>query len=86
MPVPEGYDPRTRDWYKVLSLQTKNNGKPNPTSMWQPMTLSYYIASLSIPTGIQLVMKADLNLNTLINDVVSIEQPGVYAFLYRWKW
>ncbi|WP_258954122.1 methyl-accepting chemotaxis protein [Vibrio coralliirubri] len=80
LPVPEGYDPRTRDWYKV-PMATGQTVVTEPYIDVATNDLVVTIASPFRTNGYSGVIGADLNLNTLINDVVSIEQPGVYAFL-----
>lgn len=80
LPVPEGYDPRTRDWYKV-PMATGQTVVSEPYIDVATNDLVVTIASPFRTNGYSGVIGADLNLNTLINDVVSIEQPGVYAFL-----
>ncbi|WP_258096971.1 methyl-accepting chemotaxis protein [Vibrio chagasii] len=78
--VPEGYDPRTRDWYKV----PMSTGKTVVTEPYLGVATNDLVVTIASPfntSGYSGVIGADLNLNTLINDVVSIEQPGVYAFL-----
>ena len=80
LPVPEGYDPRTRDWYKV----PMSTGKTLVTEPYVDVATNDLVVTIASPfntSGYSGVIGADLNLNTLINDVVSIEQPGVYAFL-----
>ncbi|MCY9824697.1 methyl-accepting chemotaxis protein [Vibrio chagasii] len=80
LPVPEGYDPRTRDWYKVPT----STGKTVVTEPYVDVATNDLVVTIASPfntNGYSGVIGADLNLNTLINDVVSIEQPGVYAFL-----
>ena len=80
LPVPEGYDPRTRDWYKV----PMSTGKTVVTEPYLGVATNDLVVTIASPfntSGYSGVIGADLNLNTLINDVVSIEQPGVYAFL-----
>ena len=80
LPVPEGYDPRTRDWYK----DPMATGKTVVTEPYIDVATNDLVVTISSPfrtNGYSGVIGADLNLNTLINDVVSIEQPGVYAFL-----
>ena len=80
LPVPEGYDPRTRDWYKV----PMSTGKTVVTEPYVDVATNDLVVTIASPfntSGYSGVIGADLNLNTLINDVVSIEQPGVYAFL-----
>ncbi|WP_061016945.1 methyl-accepting chemotaxis protein [Vibrio splendidus] len=80
LPVPEGYDPRTRDWYK----DPMATGKTVVTEPYIDVATNDLVVTIASPfrtNGYSGVIGADLNLNTLINDVVSIEQPGVYAFL-----
>ncbi len=80
LPVPEGYDPRTRDWYKV----PMSTGETVVTEPYVDVATNDLVVTIASPfntSGYSGVIGADLNLNTLINDVVSIEQPGVYAFL-----
>ncbi len=80
LPVPEGYDPRARDWYKV----PMSTGKTVVTEPYVDVATNDLVVTIASPfntSGYSGVIGADLNLNTLINDVVSIEQPGVYAFL-----
>lgn len=80
LPVPEGYDPRTREWYKV----PMSTGKTVVTEPYVDVATNDLVVTIASPfntSGYSGVIGADLNLNTLINDVVSIEQPGVYAFL-----
>ncbi|MBE8574798.1 methyl-accepting chemotaxis protein [Vibrio sp. OPT18] len=80
LPVPEGYDPRTRDWYKVPMAK----GQTVVTEPYIDVATNDLVVTIASPfrtNGYSGVIGADLNLNTLINDVVSIEQPGVYAFL-----
>ncbi|MGR5479603.1 methyl-accepting chemotaxis protein [Vibrio chagasii] len=80
LPVPQGYDPRTRDWYKV----PMSTGKTIVTEPYVDVATNDLVVTIASPfntNGYSGVIGADLNLNTLINDVVSIEQPGVYAFL-----
>ncbi|MGF1799866.1 methyl-accepting chemotaxis protein [Vibrio gigantis] len=84
LPVPEGYDPRSRDWYKV-PMATGQTVVTEPYIDVATNDLVVTIASPFRTNGYSGVIGADLNLNTLINDVVSIEQPGVYAFLVDGK-
>ncbi|WP_299136924.1 methyl-accepting chemotaxis protein [uncultured Vibrio sp.] len=80
LPVPQGYDPRTRDWYKK-PMATGQTVVTEPYIDVATNDLVVTIASPFSTNGYSGVIGADLNLNTLIKDVVSIEQPGVYAFL-----
>ncbi|ULN65822.1 methyl-accepting chemotaxis protein [Vibrio gigantis] len=84
LPVPEGYEPRSRDWYKV-PMATGQTVVTEPYIDVATNDLVVTIASPFRTNGYSGVIGADLNLNTLINDVVSIEQPGVYAFLVDGK-
>ncbi|WP_261886123.1 methyl-accepting chemotaxis protein [Vibrio pomeroyi] len=80
LPIPQGYDPRTRDWYKK-PMATGQTVVTEPYIDVATNDLVVTIASPFSTNGYSGVIGADLNLNTLIKDVVSIEQPGVYAFL-----
>lgn len=84
LPVPQGYDPRTRDWYKK-PMATGQTVVTEPYIDVATNDLVVTIASPFSTNGYSGVIGADLNLNTLIKDVVSIEQPGVYAFLVDGK-
>ncbi|WP_017632371.1 MULTISPECIES: methyl-accepting chemotaxis protein [unclassified Vibrio] len=84
LPVPQGYDPRTRDWYKK-PMATGQTVVTDPYIDVATNDLVVTIASPFSTNGYSGVIGADLNLNTLIKDVVSIEQPGVYAFLVDGK-
>ncbi|MEZ8722000.1 methyl-accepting chemotaxis protein [Vibrio pomeroyi] len=80
LPVPQGYDPRTRDWYK----KPMATGQTVVTEPYIDVATNDLVVTIASPfntSGYSGVIGADLNLNTLIKDVVSIEQPGVYAFL-----
>ena len=80
LPVPQGYDPRTRDWYK----KPMATGQTVVTEPYIDVATNDLVVTIASPfntNGYSGVIGADLNLNTLIKDVVSIEQPGVYAFL-----
>lgn len=80
LPVPVGYDPRTRSWYK----ETMAQGKTVVTEPYVDVATNDLVVTISSPfntNGFSGVIGADLNLNQLVDDIVSIEQPGVYAFL-----
>ncbi|MDN3616993.1 MAG: methyl-accepting chemotaxis protein [Vibrio gallaecicus] len=80
LPVPAGYDPRTRSWYK----ETMAQGKTVVTEPYIDVATNDLVVTISSPfntNGFSGVIGADLNLNQLVDDIVSIEQPGVYAFL-----
>ncbi|WP_399694599.1 methyl-accepting chemotaxis protein [Vibrio sp.] len=84
LPVPQGYDPRTRDWYK----KPMATGQTVVTEPYIDVATNDLVVTIASPfntNGYSGVIGADLNLNTLIKDVVSIEQPGVYAFLVDGK-
>ncbi|MBY7729899.1 methyl-accepting chemotaxis protein [Vibrio bathopelagicus] len=84
LPVPQGYDPRTRDWYKK-PMATGQTVVTEPYIDVATNDLVVTIASPFSTNGYSGVIGADLNLTTLIKDVVNIEQPGVYAFLVDGK-
>jgi len=80
LPVPDGYDPRTRSWYQ----ETINKSGTTVTKPYIDVAtneLVVTIASSFTTNGYSGVIGADLNLTTLISDIISLEQPGVYAFL-----
>ncbi|OBS95805.1 chemotaxis protein [Vibrio tasmaniensis] len=80
LPVPQGYDPRTRDWYK----KPMATGQTVVTEPYVDVATNDLVVTIASPfstNGYSGVIGADLNLTTLIKDVVNIEQPGVYAFL-----
>ena len=80
LPVPAGYDPRTRSWYK----ETMAQGKTVVTEPYIDVATNDLVVTISSPfntNGFSGVIGADLNLNQLVDDIVSIEQSGVYAFL-----
>lgn len=61
-----------------------STGKTVVTEPYVDVATNDLVVTIASPfntSGYSGVIGADLNLNTLINDVVSIEQPGVYAFL-----
>lgn len=80
LPVPEGYDPRTRDWYKNPMAQ----GRTVVTEPYLDVATNELVVTIASPfntNGYSGVIGADLNLTALVNDIVNVEQPGVYAFL-----
>ncbi|MEZ8856471.1 methyl-accepting chemotaxis protein [Vibrio atlanticus] len=84
LPVPQDYDPRTRDWYKAPMAA----GQTFVTEPYVDVATNDLVVTIASPFHTNCfsgVIGADLNLNTLINDIVSIEQPGVYAFLVDGK-
>ncbi|WP_286300621.1 methyl-accepting chemotaxis protein [Vibrio apostichopi] len=84
LPVPQGYDPRTRDWYK----KPMATGQTVVTEPYVDVATNDLVVTIASPfstNGYSGVIGADLNLTTLIKDVVNIEQPGVYAFLVDGK-
>lgn len=78
--IPEGFDPRTREWY----LSAQASGKPVVTSPYIDVGtggLVVTIADSFSANGFSGVIGADIGIQSIIDDVLAINQKGVSAFL-----
>lgn len=77
---PEGYDPRLRDWYK----NAKNSNHPIVTNPYIDMGTGQLVVSIADSFnsgGYQGVIGADINIQNIVDDILSINQDGVSAYL-----
>ncbi|MBB1312030.1 MULTISPECIES: methyl-accepting chemotaxis protein [Aliivibrio] len=77
---PEGYDPRSRDWYEN-ALQSS---KPIITSPYVDIGTGQLVVSIAHAfniNGLRGVMGSDINIQSIVDDVLSINQEGVSAYL-----
>ncbi len=80
LPIPEGYDPRTRGWYQ----DAMKAGKLIITSPYVDVGTNDLVVTIATPfntNGHSGVIGADLNISSLVQDIVNIDQPGVFAFV-----
>ncbi|MGR6859453.1 methyl-accepting chemotaxis protein [Aliivibrio salmonicida] len=80
LPLPNGYDPRTRDWY----IETQRVSKPIVTSPYMDVgtgNLVVTIADSFNTNGYTGVIGADISIQSIINDILSINQDGVSVYL-----
>ncbi|MFM2586800.1 methyl-accepting chemotaxis protein [Vibrio sp. TBV020] len=80
LPVPAGYDPRQRDWYK----KAMSKGTFYVTEPYIDVATNDLVVTIATPfntNGYSGVIGADMNINALVNDIVSLDDTGVYAFL-----
>ncbi|HEY9101722.1 methyl-accepting chemotaxis protein [Chitinimonas sp.] len=79
---PEGYDPTARPWYKLAVEQ----GKPVVTAPYIAASSKKLVVTFAAPKGgsgsVEAVVGADINLETVVNNVLGIKLRGDgYAFL-----
>ncbi|CED56835.1 methyl-accepting chemotaxis protein [Aliivibrio wodanis] len=80
LPVPNGYDPRVRDWY----TKAKSSSQAIVTSPYVDAgtgNLVVTIADSFNTNGYSGVIGADISIQSIIDDILSINQDGVSAYL-----
>ncbi|MVW74980.1 HAMP domain-containing protein [Pseudomonas sp. R-22-3w-18] len=76
--MPEGYDPRTRPWYKDAVAA----GGTTLTEPYVDAATGNLIITIATPAGSAGVVGGDLSLNTLVEIINSLDFGGIgYAFL-----
>ena len=76
--MPEGYDPRTRPWYK----DAMSAGGSTLTEPYVDAATSKLIITIATPAGSSGVVGGDLSLDTLVQIINSLDFDGIgYAFL-----
>ncbi|MDX5373334.1 MAG: methyl-accepting chemotaxis protein [Pseudomonadaceae bacterium] len=76
--MPEGYDPRTRPWYKDAMAA----GRSTLTEPYVDAATSKLIITIATPAGSSGVVGGDLSLDTLVQIINSLDFDGIgYAFL-----
>lgn len=84
LPVPKGYDPRTRDWY----ISAKETTKPTVTSPYIDAGTNELVVSIASSfntNGYSGVIGADISIQSIVDDILSINQDGVSAYLIDQK-
>ncbi|GAB3259642.1 methyl-accepting chemotaxis protein [Chitinimonas naiadis] len=79
---PEGYDPTARPWYKLAAEQ----GKPVVTAPYIAASSKKLVVTFAAPksggSGVEAVVGADIELESVVNNVLAIKLRGDgYAFL-----
>ena len=74
--LPEGYDPRTRDWYK----EAKAASKTIVTQPYEDATSGELVISLSKAFS-EGVIAADVSINEVVQNIVALKQLGSFAML-----
>ncbi len=80
LPVPDGYDPRQRTWYQDAMAQ----GGFYITEPYVDVSTNDLVVTIATPfdtNGFNGVIGADMNINSLVKDIVNLDETGVYAFL-----
>ncbi|WP_159652921.1 methyl-accepting chemotaxis protein [Vibrio atypicus] len=80
LPVPIGYDPRERKWYK----QAQAKGSFVITEPYLDVATNNLVVTISTPfntNGFTGVIGADMNIQNLVRDIVNLNDTGVYAFI-----
>ncbi|MDD9174358.1 methyl-accepting chemotaxis protein [Aliivibrio sp. S2TY2] len=80
LPIPDDYDPRIRDWY----LAAQKSSDPIVTSPYMDVgtgNLIVTIADSFHTNGFSGVIGADISIQTIVDDILSINQEGVSAYL-----
>ncbi|WP_165366800.1 methyl-accepting chemotaxis protein [Aliivibrio finisterrensis] len=80
MSIPDGYDPRTRDWY----IEAQSTAAPIVTNPYIDVgtgNLVVTIADSFNTNGFSGVIGADISIQTIVDDILSINQEGVSAYL-----
>lgn len=80
LPVPPGYDPRQRDWYKNAMAK----GTFHITEPYIDVATNDLVVTIATPfntNGYNGVIGADMNIKSLVEDIVNLHETGVYAFL-----
>lgn len=80
IPVPHDYDPRTRDWYNQANNAT-NAIITSPYIDVGTGKLVITIADSFNTNGYTGVIGADISIQSIVDDVLSINQDGVTAYL-----
>ena len=76
--MPEGYDPRSRPWYK----DAMSAGGSTLTEPYVDAATSKLIITIATPAGSSGVVGGDLSLDTLVQIINSLDFDGIgYAFL-----
>lgn len=78
--TPQGYDPRLRDWYK----NAMNHGSTILTSPYKDASSGELVVTIASPfrsNGHSGVIGADVSINAIVQDIINIQQPGVFAVL-----
>lgn len=84
LPVPAGYDPRQRSWYKDAMAK----GSFYVTEPYVDVATNDLVVTIATPfntNGYSGVIGADMNINSLVDDIVNLDETGVYAFLVNSK-
>lgn len=82
--VPEGYDPRTRDWYKsTITSNTATISEP-----YQDVSPGGFVVTIAVPVGEANkrlgVVAADLSIDSLVKTINALDFGGLgYAFLFN---
>ncbi len=82
--IPEGYDPRERDWYK----DTMRVNGVNITEPYFDVQSNRLIMTIALPFkegNIGGVLGADVEIDNLVKDVVDLKVEGVEAFITNSK-
>ncbi|MDA0148366.1 methyl-accepting chemotaxis protein [Vibrio sp. LaRot3] len=80
LPVPEGFDPRTRSWYQ----QAERSDNVTITTPYFDAGTGKLVVTIAQPFSTQLqtgVLGADVVIDDLVSDVVSLDEQGVVSFL-----
>ncbi|MUK42921.1 methyl-accepting chemotaxis protein [Aliivibrio fischeri] len=80
LPIPDDYDPRTRDWY----LAAQNSSDPIVTSPYMDAgtgNLVVTIADSFNTDNYAGVIGADIGIQSIVADVLAVNQDGVSAYL-----
>ncbi|RTZ17313.1 methyl-accepting chemotaxis protein [Vibrio aquaticus] len=80
LPVPPGYDPRQRDWY----TNAMSKGTFHITEPYIDVATNDLVVTIATPfstNGYNGVIGADMNIKSLVEDIVNLHETGVYAFL-----
>ena len=78
--IPEGFDPRTRDWY----TDTISKGKVHITEPYVDAASNNLVITIAEPFaagGVKGVIGADVEIDTLVNNAVQLDDEGVTAFI-----
>ena len=80
LPVPEGYDPRERAWYRDAMARSGLF----ITEPYIDVATKGLVVTIALPfaaNGFEGVVGADLNIDDLVKDIVNLDETGVEAFL-----
>ncbi|WP_194437191.1 methyl-accepting chemotaxis protein [Vibrio fluminensis] len=82
--LPDGFDPRTRGWY----IDTMEKGSVNVTEPYIDASSNKLVVTIAEPFiagDAKGVLGADVEIDTLVNNAVQLEDQGVTAFLTNSK-